>query len=82
MNEFLKQNNLFSLETSCEKDTKEELIKLYCQILRPALTPTIYDKLYTALGLIPSLLRPNTTYDLITSAYEAPYGTYSNYPSG
>ena len=53
-----------------------------CQILRPASNPTIYDKLYTALGLLPSLLRPNTTYDLFTSTYEAPYGTYSNYPSG
>lgn len=53
-----------------------------CQILRPAANPTIYDKLYTALGLLPSLLRPNTPYDLITSTYEAPYGAYSNYPSG
>ncbi len=54
----------------------------YCQILRPASNPTIYDKLYTAMGLLPSLLRPNTIYDLFTSTYESPYGNYSNYPSG
>ena len=53
-----------------------------CQILRPALNPTIYDKLYTAMGLLPSLLRPNTPYDLITSTYGPSYGTYSTYPGG
>lgn len=50
--------------------------------MRPASNPTIYDKLYTAMGLLPSLLRPNTIYDLFTSTYEPNYGTYTTYPGG
>ncbi len=34
------------------------------------------------MGILPSLLRPNTIYDLVAGDYTAPYGTYSNYPSG